>query len=213
MSSTHWKGVPIPAAGDDLLAAWRAYTDAAGIIATASSVAAARTALTTAVAAGAAVTPTTPAFFMIGGVVYTADGTQTGGVYKLAPINERELVSTPCTDTSTYTYASGMGACVIATSTLSIRPYDRVVEVDGCAYGSVTGSVDLGIHIGTKHRYVRFSTGQNTAALHLTERVAAGADPGINLVVYPRLSGSSIALSGATDYVGLDVAASPVTMA
>ena len=88
-----------------------------------------------------------------------------------------------------------------------------MVEVDGCAYGSVTGSVDLGIHIGTKRRYVRFSTGQNTAALHLTARVAAGVDPGINLVVYPRLSGSSIALSGATDYVGLDVAASPVTMA
>lgn len=213
MSSTHWKGMPIPAAGDDLLTAWRAYTDAAGIITTASSVAAARTALTAAVAAGATITPTTPAYFMIGGVVYTADGTKTAGVYKLSPINERELVSTPCTDSTTYSYASGLGARVVATSTLPVRPYDRIVEVDGCLYGSVTGSVDLGIHIQTKRRYVRFSTGQNTQALHLTAVVPAGTDPAINLIVFPRLSGSSISLSGATDYVGLDVAASPITMA
>ena len=219
MSTPHWKGTIVPTAGDDLLAAWPVFADTAGIYIPCASVAEARVVLADAISKGAVVTPAAPAAFLIGSgpqrVLYIADGSKNAGTgaYQLSPVNERELISQPSTDNGTYTYADGMGARVVATSTLSARPYDRMVEVDGCLYGAVTASVDLGIHIGTKRRYVRFTAGQNTQALHLTAKVLAGVATTINLVVWPRLSGSSIYLAGAEDYVGLDIATSPVSMA
>ncbi len=213
MKTDPLRGVQIPEAGEAILPSLGEIARTTGSIRAVESVAAARSILTGAETAGLAPTPQYPAYFDVAGIIYRADGTKSAGAWVLVPVSEREFVSTPSTDSATYTYASGFGARIVATSPLAARGYDRMVEVDGCLYGSVTGSVDLGIHIGTKRRYVRFSTGQNTQTLRLTAKVPAGTSPGINLVVYPRLPGSSISLAGAEDYVGLDVAASPVAMA
>ena len=207
------RGAQIPEAGEAILPSLGEFARTTGSIRAVESVAAARSILTGAETAGLAPSPQYPAYFQIYGILWWCEGKGSDTAWDIKPVSEREFVSTPSTDSSTYTYADGFGARIVATSPLAARGYDRMVEADACLYGSVTGSVDLGIHIGTKRRYVRFSTGQNTQTLRLTAKVPAGTSPGINLVVYPRLPGSSISLTGATDYVGLDVAASPVAMA
>ena len=70
MPANHWKGIPIPEAGDDLLSAWPNALDAAGVIFPAQSVAAAREILSKAEAIGHPPTPAHPAYVDVGGVLY-----------------------------------------------------------------------------------------------------------------------------------------------
>lgn len=213
MSTQHWRGPTIPGPDDDLLGAWEAMLDTAGIITQVPSIAAARLLLTTAETAGRPPTSSRPAYFDIGGVVYRSIGAKNGSTWVLSPLSEREMVETPSTAAGEKTLDAGE-VFIVATSTLPARPYDRVVEVDGSLYGAVlAGAVDLGIRIGTaKARYSRFQAGQNSVSLHLVGKIAAGVAPVITLVIMGGLAGSKIALSGSTAYQGLDVAAAPVTM-
>ena len=92
MPTTHWKGVPVPEAGDDLLSAWPAALDAAGIVFPAQSVAAGREILSKAEAAGHPPTAAHPAYLDVGGVLYRSDGSKNGNTWILRPINEVQAV-------------------------------------------------------------------------------------------------------------------------
>ena len=88
------KGATIPDPGDDLLAAWDAYDQTVGTIMPTDSIAAARTTLASAEAAGTGPTAAHPWYFDMNNVIYRATGAKSsGGVFTLAPVNEVETYS------------------------------------------------------------------------------------------------------------------------
>ena len=94
MAHSTIKGATVPDAGDDLLAAWDAYDRTVGTIMPADSIAAARTKLASAEAAGVGPTAAHPWYFDMGGTIYRATGEKSKeGVFKLAPVNVAQFFS------------------------------------------------------------------------------------------------------------------------
>lgn len=186
MSTQHWKDVTIPTMGDDLLEAWPKALDTAGIIIPASSVAAARTVLTAADAAGATITTATPAYFDVGGIIYKADGTKNSGVWVMKPVNEQGMYSAANSWSGAKTLAKD-SSINLTSLTIPAVPYDRGVIATGTSYGSnVSGVIFLGISIqGTAVSRARFATGDNESASVVNSgTIPAGVDPTVQLRLY-----------------------------
>lgn len=215
MSTQHWKGMTIPGAGDDLLSAWKAFSDTVGVIVPVSSVAAARAMLTSVTAAGAAITTTNPVHFDIGGMFYSADGTKANGTWVLRPFNETESVEQTASVGTTIFLAKNQFQSVI-TSSLGIRPYDRSVICFGLLWGDVTGRVDAELRIGdtdkVNSQFQNDSANQSVFVMN-TGIIRAGTDPQIVLGVSSTDAEGKIYLSGSKRWNRLVVQASPITMA
>lgn len=140
MSTKHWRGPTIPGPSDDLLQAWDTFTDTVGTITSTSSIASARAMLSTASAAGVAITNDHPAYFDISGVVYRCNGSKgDGGEWRLKPLNEVQRSEGIYSAGAVFTRAAGVRD-ILVTSTLAAAPYDRLVF----ASGSVSGTITLG---------------------------------------------------------------------
>ena len=83
MSTTRWDGAVVPQAGDALLGAWPAFSDSVGTFIRVASEEEARARL--AQAPAGVVSAGRPAVLLIGGVLYTADGTKSGAKFNLRP--------------------------------------------------------------------------------------------------------------------------------
>lgn len=221
MTTQHWKGPIIPSVGDDLLDAWPDAFDTAGIYIPCASVAAARTILAAAIAAGHAITPAAPAMFLVGSgaqrVAYVADGTKnTAGVYVLSPINEPQRVRAGRTQDAgvTRTLAAGASLNVITTN-LGAVPYDRAITIEALCFGTVTGNIWLRAYPpGEAYVSARFSAGDSQSQpLPARGKILAGQDPDIKLDVIGGAGGGSITFGASGDNTVMFIDAFPITMA
>ena len=214
MPVQHWKNVPIPAAGDDLLDAWPRALDAAGVIATAASVAVARTVLSAAEASGHGPTAAHPAVFLIGGNLWWSDGSRSAeGVWALRPVNEVEVDDQTYASTWNGSLASGQFTGM-ASSTLSTRPYDRLVSVSAGLYAAgKSGNVDMCVNCQGRMRLVRIDTGDAASyAASIQAVVPAGVAPAISMGLRGGSGGGSASLSSDTRFNYLSVQAVPAPM-
>lgn len=179
MPVNHWKGIPVPAAGDDLLSAWSNAFDAAGVIFPAQSVAAGREILSRAQAAGHPPTAAHPAYLDVSGVLYRADGTKNGDRWVLRPVNEVQTVETPVQLNNALTLKNGQYSDAV-TADLGVRPYDRVVQAYFTIWGRVSnGDVDADLRILGRSFRARFpndATGATVTVVGMCV-VPAGQDP------------------------------------
>ena len=216
MSTTHWKGGTIPTAGDDLLAAWPALLDTAGIITTASTPAAARVMLTAAAAAGAAITTTCPVYFDIQGIVYRADGTKTDNVWDLRPVNETGSWQGSRDTQSTVTITNTDTVKVI-TAELSIRPYDRMVSCIGMmTYTNASGTLYLATMRGsTVGPVARITEGSGMVYIPDQIRIPAGEDPDLHMILRGGGSGltGTVTIAPYSDQTRFSVLEFPTSMA
>lgn len=201
MSVQHWKNVPVPEAGDDLLEAFPDALDAAGIIRAASSPAAARVIVQQAITAGHGPSPDHPAYFDIHKIVWTADGTtDTSGALSLVPVNQVESAGVAYTAGETRTLSNGQ-EWVIATSGLAVADYPRLVDAWAVLYATPTaGSIDLEARImgvGGQPGHWKQTTGADTVVSSQRLTVPAGADPQVQLVVIGRTQPATITLGTA----------------
>ena len=181
MPTTHWKGVPVPEAGDDLLSAWPAALDAAGIVFPAQSVAAGREILSKAEAAGHPPTAAHPAYLDVGGVLYRSDGSKNGNTWILRPINEVQAVEASVPINNTLKLGNGQysGAAQVD---LGVRPYDRIVQVSFTVWGRVAaGDIDATVLLLDRPYRARFPNDSTGATVTVTgiRVVPAGQDPKI----------------------------------
>ena len=216
MSSLHaLRGVTIPTVGEDILPTLSEMVRTSGTIRTAASVAAARSVLTAAQAAGVGPTTTAPAYFDIGGVIYRADGTTSAGVWALTPVSENEGHVGTFTPSGTITRTPGSQHALI-TSALPARPYDRYVSATGMVNASVAGTVGLRILIlntgGATSRWETGASLQTQVAIN-AGIVPAGADPQVILALaFGGSSNSTVTVSAGADANRLLVQAQPITM-
>lgn len=83
MSATRWNGAVVPTGQDDLLGAWARLADSVGTFMRVASLSEAQARLRAAPAG--VVTSSTPAAFLIGGVLYTADGSRDASGFVIRP--------------------------------------------------------------------------------------------------------------------------------
>lgn len=140
------RGILVPDAGDDLLAAYEKGLDSAGVITKFDSVLALRTALKSAEAAGVGPTPDNKWYADVQGVMYACDGSKSGDVFVVRPVNEVEFSYAGTTlARAGYSLAKDQRRTVTSV-TLPTRNYDRVVYANGTAWARVTaGEVFLEI--------------------------------------------------------------------
>ena len=203
MPTTHWKGVPVPEAGDDLLSAWPAALDAAGIIFPAQSVAAGREILSRAEAAGHAPTSAHPAYLDVGGVLYRSDGTKNGAVWVLRPINEVQAVESRVQLTNTLALKDReySGATQVD---IGVRPYDRLIQVSFTVWGRVaSGDIDATVLLMDRQFRARFPND-----------VPAGRDPKIRAGFTGAYGkGGTFSVTGDSSYSSITATATPRSMA
>lgn len=218
MSTNTPKGSVVPQAADALLDAWTKYDASVGIISQFASIAAFRTALAAAEAAGTPATASHPWFGDMNGIIYRATGSKgSDNVYDLLPINMVEGHD----DVS----AGAQGAAItrtpgsqhqIITSKLPVRPYRRMVLAIGMANASVNGTCGLRILInnreGNTARWSTDSTAETVMAVNIGF-VEAGADPQVIMAAtFGGTTNSTITFSRDVNSNRLDVLAFPVTM-
>ena len=216
MPTTHWKGVPVPEAGDDLLSAWPAALDAAGIIFPAQSVAAGREILSKAEAAGHAPTAAHPAYVDVGGVLYRSDGSKNGGTWILRPINENQVVEASVVVPNTLKLGNNQysGSAKVD---LGVRPYDRIVQISFTVWARVSaGDIDATVFLLDRPYRARFpndSTG-STVTVTGVRVVPAGQDPNIRAGFTGAYgTGGTLSISGDSAYSTLFAIAQPRSMA
>lgn len=222
MSSNYWKGVTIPDAGDDLLAAWPLFAQSAGIIQKADSIADMRTRLAAAEAAGYPPTVTSPAYFDMNGIIYRATGeTGPNGVYNLKPVNEIEKdEKTFNKDGVTITRTAGAYSSLVK-STIPVRPYDRVFlawgMMDGAIVDSKVDAYSLAVRIGKRDgnlgRWENNAEMQTMSSFNMGI-VAAGVDPDVDMAVKAGSNSNiaSLRISDSNQTNKLMVIAFPVSM-
>mgnify|MGYP000088707294 CR=1 FL=1 len=216
MPANHWKGIPIPEAGDDLLSAWPNALDAAGVIFPAQSVAAAREILSKAEAIGHPPTPAHPAYVDVGGVLYRSDGAKNGERWVLRPINEVQAVEASVVINNTLKLNNGQysGAAQVD---LGVRPYDRIVQISFTVWARVTaGDIDATVYLLDRPYRARFpndSTG-STVTVTGVRVVPAGQDPKIRAGFTGAYgTGGTLSISGDSAYSTLFALANARSMA
>jgi hypothetical protein len=214
--TTHWKGVPVPEAGDDLLSAWTNALDAAGIVFPAQSVAAGREILSKAEAAGHPPTAAHPAYLDVGGVLYRSDGSKNGNTWILRPINEVQAVEASVPINNTLKLGNGQysGAAQVD---LGVRPYDRIVQVSFTVWGRVAaGDIDATVLLLDRPYRARFPNDSTGATVTVTgiRVVPAGQDPKIRCGFTGAYgTGGTFSISGDSAYSTLFALAHPRSMA
>lgn len=216
MPTTHWKGIPIPEAGDDLLSAWTAAFDAAGVVFPAQSVAEAREILSRAEAIGHPPTTAHPAYLDVSGIIYRSDGSKNGDRWILRPVNEVQAVeaSVPINNTLKLTNGQYSGAAQVD---LGVRPYDRIVQISFTVWGRVTaGDIDATVHLLDRQYRARFPNDSTGATVTVTgvRVVPAGQDPKIRAGFTGAFgTGGTFSITGDSAYSTLFATALPRSMA
>ena len=218
MGAKNARGVWVPAAGDGLLEGWATAAKQGGMYLPVASVAAARTALDLAAAAGMGATTSNPMLFLVGSgaqkIAYTADGSKQNSKWVLAPINEVEVDEQTYSRGTTGTIGDGMYSNMI-TSALPARPYDRVMTAVANAYGNITGTVDLCLQDGgTDISLARWSSGdRQSATVTNSGIIPANTAPAIRVGIRGGgPSGGSVSLTSDSRLNRLVVVAYPITM-
>lgn len=214
MATTHWKGAPIPEAGDDLLTAWPNALDALGTIMSASSVPAARLALTRAETEGHPATSAHPAYIDIDGVMYRSIGARGGDeTIDLVPINQIESARDYYGHSWKNTLNSGVYSGMIISS-LRMRPYNRKIIAFGAAWMSnISGHMDLEINAQGIVGKARFSVGtDSTQNIIVVANVPAGTAPKIQMGVRGGQPSGTGELAPHAEWTYLDVVAFPISM-
>lgn len=212
----HWKGPDLPNPGDNILPAWAAFAQTAGIIVKASDVAAARLILDKAEADSVAPTADNPAYFAIGKNLYRSDGIKNdSSVWTLEAINETECVQQTYVGTGGITKAAGESMSII-TSSLPTRNYDRLVVAFGLANASTTNVNGLRITIngatGNTARWEKDSSNESTMVVN-TAVIKAGVTPSILLeATWGGTGNSTVKFSTAADANRLISMAWPISM-
>ena len=216
MTYTHFlRGVQIPAVDEDIPLSLSEMVRTSGTIRAVASVTEALMILTAAETAGLAPTPQYPAYFDIGGIIYRASGTKNAsGVWILGPVNEIEA-NVNTYSGGTITRESGAQHALI-TSSLSARPYKRIVSATGMVNASTSGTIGLRILIlNAGGATARWETGaglQTQTAIN-SGVVPAGVDPQVILAMTFGGTGNSTAtISSSADANRLIVEAKPITM-
>lgn len=181
MPTENYKGVPIPEPQDDLLSAWQAAFDAAGIIVPVGSVAAARAVIQKASDAGAPPTTAHPLYLDVNGVVYRAGGSKgAGGAWALGAIGGHTRVRVGrVTREQTYPLRPG-DRWDMAQVDIGTAPYDRMIEASFTCYGQVLkGTCDLHLTVGDVNNLARFTPTQNgdTVSVIAAYACPAGTNP------------------------------------
>lgn len=216
MPTTHWKGVPVPEAGDDLLSAWTNALDAAGIVFPAQSVAAGREILSKAEAAGHPPTAAHPAYLDVGGILYRSDGSKSGSTWILRPINEVQAAESRVQLTNTLALKDReySGATQVD---IGVRPYDRLVQVAFTVWGRVAaGDIDATILIMDRQFRARFPNDSTGATVTVTGMVVvpAGKDPKIRAGFTGAYGkGGTFSVTGDSPYSSITAIATPRSMA
>ena len=191
---TLWNGITVPEAGDGIPESWEKMAMGLGVGIPAASIAAARTKLTQAEAAGTAPTMTNPATFLIGEgirrVQYVSDGSKTDGKWVLSPVNEVEADEVGAGNFKSTGGILTLGpneSWEITRANLPARPYDRVIVSWGmCDAWVPTGVMQLMILInGQDGQLARWERGnnENSASTQNMGIVKAGTDPVVILAV------------------------------
>ena len=220
MSTKTAKGSVVPAAGDDLLAAWPAYDLSVGTIVQAASISAMRVTLATADASGQGPTKTYPWYFDLNGsgIIYRADGTKgASSVYELVPINQSEFVQ----DSSTATWTFGLGSDAyqeLVKSSLPVRPYDRRVQATWTCFAQIqAGLGEAYVRVGSDVALGRYSEDASgtTQSVTIQGIVRAGTDPAITAGIHGAWGQSGMSMQATNSnraYSRLVVSADPITM-
>ena len=216
MPVNHWKGIPLPAAGDDLLAAWANAFDVAGIIFPAQSVVAAREILSKAEALGHPPTAAHPAYLDVTGVLYRADGTKSNGRWALFPVNEVQVAEGFIGASHRWGLQSNQRADV-ATADLGVRPYDRLVQAAFVVWGRVaSGVVDAHLTIMNRNFAARFPSSNNGSTVTVVGMaiVPAGQNPSVRAGFTGGSGvGGTFDFTADAQYSGLTATATPKGMA
>lgn len=212
------KGSSVPQAGDGLLDAWTNYDASVGIISQFASIAAMRTGLAAAEAAGTPATANHPWYMDNGsGIIYRATGGKgNDNVYDLVPINVVEGHDDVANVGLKVTRPAGSQHEIVR-SKLPVRPYRRMVLVIGMCNASVSGTVGLRTLISNKEgntaRWETNADAQTQMSVNIGF-VEAGADPQVIMAAsFGGTTNSTLTVSSAADAVRLCVLAFPVTMA
>ena len=218
MGAKNARGVWVPAAGDGLLEGWATAAKQGGMYLPVASVAAARTALDLAAAAGMGATTSNPMLFLVGTgvqkVAYVSDGTKSNSVWVLAPLNEVEVDERTYTLGVTINVTAGQYSNMMTTQ-LPARPFDRVMVATANAYGAVTGNVDLCLQDGGSDISLsRWATGDaQSATVTNSGIIPANTAPSIRVGVRGGSpSGGKAVLSRDSKLNRLVVVAYPITM-
>ena len=191
MAHSTIKGATIPDAGDDLLASWDAYDRTVGTIMPTDSIAAARTTLASAEAAGTGPTAAHPWYFDMNNVIYRATGAKSsGGVFTLAPVNEVETYSASA---SAFTQAGNLITLnneqwEVTHLTVPQKPYPRMFFAMGVADGYLSSGTGINLTVlirnvpGQLARFPNTGVEQSTAVMNLG-LVPAGTDANVFLAV------------------------------
>lgn len=212
MGATNFRGVYVPDIDEDIHQGITALADGAGVITRVSSIAAARTIVE---ANSEQITPASPMYFDINGLIYVHDGT----VFK--PVNEAEISSQTYEYNRVASITSGQFTGLIGTD-LGVKPYDRSFTAIGMARGTVrTGIPFLALRVDGVISSLAFFTEQESQTITTiwAGTIEAGHQPDIWLGLF---GGSYSGGVSTTSTVGLAddarmnrliVTANPITMA
>lgn len=177
MGANNFRGVYVPDIDEDIHQGITTLADGLGVVTRVSSIAAARTIVE---ANQASITPASPAYFDINGLIYVHDGT----VFK--PVNESESYSQSYTYNHTSQLSAGQFSGMV-TSNISAKPYDRSFTVWGMAWGRATlGTPFLALRInGLVTTLAPFQPGEvESVTVMALGEIPAGTQPEIQLGVY-----------------------------
>lgn len=191
MAHSTIKGATIPDPGDDILGAWDAYDRTVGTIMPTDSIAAARTTLASAEAAGTGPTTAHPWYFDMAGIIYRATGAKTAtGLFAIAPVNEVERYPV---DAGNFENTGSQihideGRWAIAHAKALTKPYDRIAFAWGMADGYFIAGSGSGINLeirirnqdGPIARFPNTGTEQSTSVMSMGY-VPAGVYPDVIL--------------------------------
>lgn len=220
MSTRTLKGAVVPGVGDDLLAAWPAYDRSVGTIIQADNIAAARTMLDRAEAAGQAPTPACPWYMDIGqvGNLWWADGSRSsGGRWRLVPVNQAECSQDWVRDTWTWGLGAGRYQQLVSSS-LGVQPYDRRVQATWTCYAQIQSGIgEAWVRVGGDEVRARFADGYHgvTQSVTIQGVVPAGSAPNVTAGIMGAYGQSEMTLQATNDskeYSRLVVFADPITM-
>lgn len=200
MSHKTEKGGQVPDAGDSLLNAWAVYDRSVGTINRFDSIAAMRTAISAADAAGYPPTLSNPWYGDINGNIYRCTGVKgNNDVWDLKIINEVEYYG--------GSYGAGEVKTLVAEETYNlvdldvpVKPYDRIFKAWGQAWGNIaSGTIVLVARIGdTAGARAAFNADDGTGSSATVSNrlvVKAGVKPDVRMAIAGGSQGGKVTLS------------------
>ncbi len=212
MGAKNFRGVYVPDIDEDIHQGITTLADGLGVVTRVTSIAAARTIVE---ANKAKITPASPAYFDINGLIYVHDGT----VFK--PVNEAEISSQTYEYNRTASVTSGQFTGMIGTD-LGVKPYDRSFTAIGMARGTVESGVPfLALRVDGEISSLAFFTAEESQTITTiwAGTIEAGHQPDIWLGLYGGSHGggvsttSTVALANDARMNRLIVTTNPITMA